>query len=147
VGTLAFMPVRLRYGFNELMLVQPGNVVLAPPSPDVLLIRALIPKPDLLAPAPLRVEAALLALDACHLAIGARVRSLADLFWLIALSVIVTWRRPRKPWPAELQLAALLIRTFNRRRAWERAYAAARASQDLSSASSSTSAVWAPDTP
>jgi hypothetical protein len=51
------------------------------------------------------------------------------------------------PPPWTFGLAQMLIRAFNRRRAWERAYAAAKASQDFSSASSSTSGVWAPDTP
>jgi hypothetical protein len=51
------------------------------------------------------------------------------------------------PPPWTFGVAQLLIRAFNRRRNWERAYAAARASQDLSSASSSTSEVCAPDTP
>jgi hypothetical protein len=51
------------------------------------------------------------------------------------------------PPPWTFGVAQLLIRAFNRRRNWERAYAAASASQDFSSASSSTSGVWAPDTP
>ena len=49
--------------------------------------------------------------------------------------------------PVPYDVARLLVRTFNSRRSWRRAYAAARASQDFSSASSSTSAVCAPDTP
>lgn len=60
------------------------------------------------------------------------------------------WRRGRRrpdPLPPELQLATVVIRAFNLRRSWRRAYAAARASQDLSSASSSTSGACAPETP
>jgi hypothetical protein len=49
--------------------------------------------------------------------------------------------------PLHYETARTLVRAFNGRRSWRRAYAAARASQDLSSASSSTSAVCAPDTP
>lgn len=58
----------------------------------------------------------------------------------------VRGRRP-EPVPWWLYASTFAVRAFNRRRSWERAYAAARASQDFSSASSSTSAVCAPDTP
>ncbi len=54
---------------------------------------------------------------------------------------------PTPPPPWTFALASQLVRAFNRRRAWRRAYAAARASQDLSSASSRTSEGWAPETP
>jgi hypothetical protein len=54
---------------------------------------------------------------------------------------------PTPPPPWTFALAAQLVRAFNRRRSWRRAYAAARASQDLSSASSRTSGVCAPETP
>ncbi len=58
----------------------------------------------------------------------------------------VRGRRPA-PVPFWLYASTFAVRRFNQRRSWWRAYAAARASQDLSSASSSTSGVWAPDTP
>jgi hypothetical protein len=66
--------------------------------------------------------------------------------WPITLLLRRHASRP-DPLPLELQVALLAIREFNRRRSWRRAYAAARASQDLSSASSSTSGVCAPETP
>jgi hypothetical protein len=55
-------------------------------------------------------------------------------------------RRP-EPVPFWLYAATYAVHQFNLRRSWWRAYAAARASQDLSSASSRTSGVCAPDTP
>jgi hypothetical protein len=76
----------------------------------------------------------------------------AFLVYVSALSVGEVVNRVRgrgeltpPPWP--FATASIVVRGFNRRRSWERAYAAARASQDLSSASSSTSEVCAPDTP
>jgi ribosomal protein L39E len=57
--------------------------------------------------------------------------------------------RGRQPAPVPFWLYAstYAVHQFNLRRSWRRAYAAASASQDLSSASSSTSGVCAPETP
>jgi hypothetical protein len=61
------------------------------------------------------------------------------------------WRRLRgrraAPVPFWYYACRYAVHEFNLRRSWRRAYAAASASQDFSSASSSTSGVWAPDTP
>jgi hypothetical protein len=197
MGTLAFVPVHLRYGVSELMIVQPGTAVSVPPSPELRRMRAAAPKFRLAAPVPLHVATALLAIDACNVVAERRIHGVRDLtrygppavasWWAsdtlrtrsqersarrlgvtpetmpvpriglhvttLLISWPVTWllwrHRRRRPYrlPLELQVAMLVIREFNRRRSWRRAYAAARASQDLSSASSSTSGVCAPDTP
>ena len=61
------------------------------------------------------------------------------------------WTRLRGRRPAPIPFwhyaARYAVHHFNLRRSWRRAYAAASASQDFSSASSSTSGVCAPDTP
>ena len=126
MGTPAFVPPLLRYGVFELLLVQPlvGGFWRAPEKPWK-------------GPWPPEHGASVGVWESSDRSLRARLE-----------------REPtgcRAPSgaaaPVDLRAVAVPIQAFNHRRSWQRAYAAASASQDLSSASSSTSAVCAPDTP
>jgi hypothetical protein len=135
VGTLAVVPPLLRHGLLDLLIVQPGAARYKPP-PE--------PRAEPLGAPPLGVTGA----TSPH-PVGIAVA----LHVALTLGTMIprAWTRLRGRRPAPVPFwhysARYAVHHFNLRRSWRRAYAAARASQDFSSASSSTSEVCAPDTP